>query len=90
MMAKQPYAKWEPAEGGFLVTYPICPCGEVCQCFAAGRRHAKVELYRMARALDAAGGPPEGCPGGCGGGPLACSCYVSGYNAGLAAALAQA
>ena len=32
---------------------------------------------------------PTGCPGGCGG-DLACSCYLDGYNAGLAAALASA
>ena len=37
--------------------------------------------------LDAAA-TPVGCPGGCGD-ALACSCYVDGYNAGLAAALAR-
>ena len=36
--------------------------------------------------LDAAG-EPLACPGGCGD-DLACSCYVEGYNAGLAAATA--
>ena len=43
----------------------------------------------------AAAGEMEGCPGGCGGaladsdGFLACSCYLAGYTAGLAAALAS-
>ena len=37
--------------------------------------------------LDAAAAPLS-CPGGCGD-DLACSCYVDGYNAGLAAALAE-
>ena len=36
--------------------------------------------------LDAAGAPLA-CPGGCGD-ALACSCYLDGYNAGLAAAIA--
>ena len=36
--------------------------------------------------LDAAG-EPLACPGGCGD-ALACSCYLDGYNAGLAAAIA--
>ena len=47
-------SKWEPAEGGWLLTYPICNCchEERCGCFAAGRRHAKSEMYLMARALD--------------------------------------
>ena len=38
--------------------------------------------------LDAAAAP-AGCPGGCDAGLWACTCYVAGYNAGLAAALAR-
>ena len=46
-------AKWEPMQGGWILTYPVCPCGsERCPCYEAGRTHAKWELYRMARALD--------------------------------------
>jgi hypothetical protein len=44
---------WEPMDGGWILTYPICPCGsEQCPCYRAGRTHVKSELFRMARTLD--------------------------------------
>ena len=46
------------------------------------------EMVTQCNPCLAAAGEMDGCPGGCGG-ALACSCYVDGYNAGLAAALAR-
>ena len=45
------------------------------------------ELVAGCQECIAAADVPAGCPGGCGD-ALACSCYLDGYNAGLAAAVA--
>ena len=47
----------------------------------------EVELVANCHECIAAAAAPLACPGGCGD-ALACSCYLDGYNAGLAAALA--